>query len=176
MKIYLAGPDVFFPDAKARAAVKKARAAAAGHDTLFPLDAVLPVTFGVDPGPVVARAIYDANCAMLDAADVVLANLTPFRGPSADSGTVWEIGYAAAQGKKIYGYSNVMTPFTDRLHAVIPKGGDGLSVEEFDLPSDNLMIHFALAGYFAHAAPPDALWTDLTSFDAALAALSAQRA
>jgi nucleoside 2-deoxyribosyltransferase len=171
MKLYLAGPDVFLPEAPARAAVKKARVVAAGHHPLFPLDAALDVDVARDPGPVAAAAIFAANRALLDAADAVLANLTPFRGPSADAGTVWEVGYAAGRGKKIYGYSNVLTPFAERTRAGLPPGGDGLEVEDFGLPSDNLMIHFALAGYFAHAAPAEALWTDLTSFDAALAAI-----
>ena len=34
-----------------------------------------------------------------------------------------------------------------------------------------MMIHFALAGFFSHAAPAGALWTDLTSFERALAAV-----
>ena len=29
-------------------------------------------------------------------ADAIIANLTPFRGPSADTGTVYELGYMAA--------------------------------------------------------------------------------
>jgi nucleoside 2-deoxyribosyltransferase len=171
MKLYLAGPDVFLPEAGALGAEKKARAAAAGHIAFFPLDAALDVDFAADPGAVVAAAIFAANRAMIEAADAVLANLTPLRGASADAGTVWEVGFAAGLGKKVFGYSNVAAPFADRTRALIGPDGDGLEVEDFALPSDNLMIHFALAGYFAHGAPPGALWTDLTSFDAALAAL-----
>jgi hypothetical protein len=33
------------------------------------------------------------------------------------------------------------------------------------------MIHFSLAGFFAHSAPPEGLWTDLTAFEEALAAI-----
>ena len=32
---------------------------------------------------------------MMDEADAIIANLTPFRGPSADAGTVYELGYMA---------------------------------------------------------------------------------
>ena len=35
----------------------------------------------------------------MDAADAIIANLTPFRGPSADAGTVYELGYMAGRGK-----------------------------------------------------------------------------
>ncbi|HWA23034.1 MAG TPA: nucleoside 2-deoxyribosyltransferase [Caulobacterales bacterium] len=168
MKLYLAGPDVFLPDANVSGAAKKARAAAAGHEALFPLDAKLGVAFAPEPG--VAAAIFKSNIAMIRAADAVLANLTPFRGPSADAGTVWEVGYAAGLGKKVIGYSNVVAPFAVRTRAFVG-AGDGLDIEDFGLPSDNLMIHFALAAFFAHDARPEALWTDLTSFDRALASL-----
>jgi nucleoside 2-deoxyribosyltransferase len=172
MRIYLAGPDVFLPDAVERGAEKKALVVSSGHEPLFPLDAVLDVEFEHDPKPLIAQAIFGSNVALIQAADAVLANLTPFRGPSADAGTVWEAGYAFGLGKKVYGYSNVAAPFADRARAHVAMAADGLDVEDFELPSDNLMIHFALAGFFAHDALPDALWTDLTSFEAALAALS----
>ena len=40
------------------------------------------------------------------AADAIIANLTPFRGPSADAGTVYELGYMAGRGKLCLGYCN----------------------------------------------------------------------
>ena len=43
---------------------------------------------------------------MMDAADAIIANLTPFRGPSADAGTVYELGYMAGRGKLCLAYSN----------------------------------------------------------------------
>ncbi len=165
MKLYLAGPDVFLRDAREVAAAKKALCAAAGHEGLFPLDAKLPP---FAPTAAFAAAIFASNLAMIRAADAVLANLTPFRGPSADSGTVWEVGFAHALGKKVFGYSNVAADFAARTRAFVG-AGDGLEVEDFGLASDNLMIHFTLAGYFAHdAADP---WRDLTSFKAALKAV-----
>lgn len=173
MRIYLAGPDVFLPDAVARGAAKKALVVASGHEPLFPLDAVLDVEFEHDPKPLIAQAIFASNVALIQAADAVLANLTPFRGPSADAGTVWEVGYAFGLGKKVYGYSNVAAPFADRARAYLSSAPDGLDVEDFELPSDNLMIHFALAGFFAHDAPPEGRWSDLTSFEAAAAAIGA---
>jgi nucleoside 2-deoxyribosyltransferase len=162
MKLYLAGPDVFLPDAHEVAAAKKALCAAAGHASLFPLDANLPP---FSPTSAFAAAVFASNVALIRAADAVLANLTPFRGPSADAGTVWEVGFAHALGKKVFGYSNVAASFAERTHAFVG-AGDGMEIEDFGLPSDNLMIHFTLAGYFAHdAADP---WRDLTSFKAAL--------
>jgi nucleoside 2-deoxyribosyltransferase len=171
MRVYLAGPDVFLPDARRFATAKKERVAAAGHEPLFPLDAKLDVDFENDPGPLVARAIFASNLALIESADAVLANLTPFRGPSGDPGTVWEVGLAFGLGKRVIGYSNVITAFAARSRAFLAVRPDDLSVEDFDLQSDNLMIHFSLAGFFAHSAPPEGLWTDLTAFDEALAAI-----
>jgi nucleoside 2-deoxyribosyltransferase len=169
VKLYLAGPDVFLPNAKEIGALKKARVSAAGHEALFPLDADLGVTFAPERG--FAARIFRSNIEMIRAADAVLADLTPFRGPSADAGTIWEAGFAHALGKKVVGYSNSAAPFAERTRAFLEGAPDGLDVEDFGLPSDNLMIHFGLANFFAHDVTAEARWTDLTSFDRALASL-----
>ena len=52
---------------------------------------------------------------MMDAADAIIANLTPFRGPGADSGTVYELGYMAGRGKPCFGYSNDPSLYADRV-------------------------------------------------------------
>ena len=173
MRIYLAGPDVFFPDARAQGERKKALVRAAGHEPLFPLDAQLDADFAHDAKPDVARAIFASNCGLIESCNLVAANLTPFRGPSADAGTVWEIGYASGLGKPVWGYSNVAAPFAERSRVFVRAAPDGLDVEDFELESDNLMIHFALAGFAAIQSPPDERWTDLASFEAILAAIAA---
>ena len=78
--------------------------------------------------------------------DAVLANLTPFRGPSADVGTIFELGYARGLGKPVFGYSNELRPYCERCGSLTPEGmdADGLHVELFGCV-DNLMIHGALA-------------------------------
>lgn len=171
MRVYLAGPDVFLPDAMAVGRAKSEICTALGLQALYPLDAELELDWETTPKPVLAQAIFQSNCAMLQAADAVLANLTPFRGPSADAGTVWEVGYAHALGKPVFGYSNVAAPFAARTRAALAERPDGLQVEDFELPSDNLMVHFALAGFFAaDTAEP---WRALASFRAAAAAVAA---
>ena len=52
---------------------------------------------------------------MMDAADAIIANLTPFRGPGADAGTVYELGYMAGRGKLCLGYSNDPSVYADRV-------------------------------------------------------------
>ena len=43
----------------------------------------------------------------MDSADAIIANLTPYHGINADTGTCYELGYMCAQGKRAYGYTSV---------------------------------------------------------------------
>ena len=82
----------------------------------------------------------------MEACDVIIANLTPFRGPSADAGTLIEVGWFLGRGKPVFGYSNSARPFAERSRrqtAALPDPIPGLMVEGFALP-DNLMIPGAL--------------------------------
>ena len=101
MKIYLAGPDVFLPDAVAIGRRKAEICARHGLTGLYPLDNAVDLAAGD-----ASLAIFKGNEAMMDAADAIIANLTPFRGPSADAGTVYELGYMAGRGKLLFAYSN----------------------------------------------------------------------
>ena len=139
MKIYLAGPDVFRPDALAWAEEARLACHAAGHQALVPLDGV----------ETTAPGIYYANIGLIRAADAVLANLNPFRGCEPDSGTCVEVGFALALGKPVFGYLAVAEGTTERVARLagapldIRDGRavdrDGLFVEDFGLPL-NLML------------------------------------
>ena len=62
----------------------------------------------------------------MNSADAIIANLTPFRGPGADAGTVYELGYMAARGKLCLGYSNDPASYAERVRrftAVTPRDG-----------------------------------------------------
>src|ERR1700728_1097158 len=107
MKLYLAGPDVFLPNAVEIGKIKRELCRKFGFVGLYPLDNEASAATGIP----LSKAIFDGNIAMLNEADAVIANLTPFRGVSADVGTVFEIGYGFACRKKVYGYSNVRTAF-----------------------------------------------------------------
>ena len=100
--LYLAGPDVFRPDAEARGTALKAMCAQYGFEGLFPLDQSVPEAI-TEPAAQ-AEWIYAANIALIRRADAVLANLDFFRGAEPDSGTCFEVGYAVALGKPVYGY------------------------------------------------------------------------
>lgn len=184
MKIYLAGPDVFLPDAAAMAAEKKRLCALYGMEGVFP----------TDPRPDPAAdaesdlwyAIYLRNEAHIRACDALIANLTPFRGPSADAGTVYELGFMRALGRPVLGYSNAGRDFVTRSRDFLgdaaarnPEGrwvdGEGLALEEFGL-TDNLMIDGgirAAGGLLVRREVPAAeRWSDLTGFEACLKALA----
>ncbi len=146
MKAYLAGPDVFLADAIAVGRRKQEACARAGITGQFPLDNVLPTA----ATPVAhARAIALANEAMIRDCDIVLANLTPFRSPSADPGTAFEIGFARALGKTIHGYSaaeDLLLARTRRmldLDARAMHDSAGHAIEDFGM-FDNLMLDSAI--------------------------------
>src|SRR6516225_11789176 len=171
MKIYLAGPDVFLPDA---IDIGRRKVDICAHHQLvglYPMDNAIDVATSD-----ASLQIFHANEAMMNEADAIIANLTPFRGPSADAGTVYELGYMAGRGRLCLGYSNDPSPYADRVREFTKvtlgdgslKDAQGLTVEDFGL-SDNLMIIHALGLHgCALVTPPQGpsnIWRDLTSFE-----------
>lgn len=134
LTIYLAGPDVFRPDALTHGQALKALCAEFGHRGLYPLDHTVPEGL---KGAAAARWICQANCALIRQADVVLANLHDFRGHEPDSGTAFEVGYAAALGKPVWAYLADTRPL--RLQLGGAQDAQGWTVEDFGLPR-NLML------------------------------------
>jgi nucleoside 2-deoxyribosyltransferase len=141
--VYLAGPDVFYPDSKAR------------RDNLLKLCkdngflGVYPGDNDIDPPE--ALTIREANMKMIEHADYVLANLSPFRGFEPDSGTVFEVGYATASGKIVVGYSSDTRPMIERLrdHQSLDDeqvtDNRGRIIENFGLPNNLMFGHKVLA-------------------------------
>mgnify|MGYP005795340191 FL=1 len=139
-KIYLAGFDVFAPDAKQRGTKMKMMCAERGFIGLYPFDNE------ADHAP----EIFAGNCSLIDQADIVIANLSPFRGDEPDSGTCFEVGYAFAKGKTVYGYVSDARTLREKLGEA---DENGFSVENFGLPL-NLMLSCAaqiVEGDFAKA-------------------------
>ncbi len=144
IKAYLAGPDVFLPDAVAHAQRKVAVCVRHGIESRPPLNEDVGQLQAMSDADAWAT-IYRKDIAMMEACDVIIANLTPFRGASADSGTLIEVGWFLGRGRPVFGYSNSAVPFAERCHrqvAALPDPIPGLSVEGFGLP-DNLMIQGA---------------------------------
>ena len=146
MKIYLAGFDVFKPDAVSVFASLCTEAIRLQLVPLAPIDSQpLPAVQGEQ----LARHIFMSNVAKLSEAEGVIANLAPFRGHEPDSGTVFEVGYAIARGIPVIGYGVPSGSYADRLHAATPymrcdagllrEKHSGWLVEDFGLPL-NLML------------------------------------
>ena len=72
-----------------------------------------------------ARRIALRNEAHIAGAAALIANLTPFRGPSADAGTIYELGYMRALGRPVFGWSNAAAPFTERHAPGVFRGCGG---------------------------------------------------
>ncbi|MBK1663149.1 nucleoside 2-deoxyribosyltransferase [Rhodospirillum rubrum] len=150
-KIYLAGPEVFLAESQAVAETMKERCGAHGLAGVFPLDSALDLAG--KPPAVQAKLIYQANIALIGQCAGVAANMSPFRGPSMDPGTAFEIGYAAALGKPVVGYASTEGDYLTRVRAWAGgtlrrdggrwRDGQGWEVEDFGL-SDNLMMGCAV--------------------------------
>jgi nucleoside 2-deoxyribosyltransferase len=85
------------------------------------------------------RTIFEKDIAMMEKSDIIIANLTPFAGASADAGTLIEVGWFLGKGKPIFGYSNTAENFESRMRRQLGAKHADLGIEGFHLP-DNLMI------------------------------------
>lgn len=174
--VYLAGPDVFLADAIDVGRIKKARCKEHGLVGVFPLDAELALA--CEDG--ISERIFNANVALMRQSAAVIANITPFRGMSADAGTIFEVGFAFALGKPVFAYTTVAMHYRDRVVDALGLGdvakgrqfaGDGMSIENFGLV-DNLMIAEAVRSQgwdiVVREAPEERRFTDLAGFDRCL--------
>jgi nucleoside 2-deoxyribosyltransferase len=149
--VYLAGPDVFYPDPMRRAERMKYVLAERGMIGLFPMDNQFDEKQYQNRKDL-GLAIAQANEAMMRKADIVIANIQPWRGPEADDGTSYEIGFMAALNKLIVLHTNDPRPFADRViqdiysYMVHDDGpfergdSDNMMIEHFPGFADNLMV------------------------------------
>lgn len=136
-RVYLAGPDVFRPDAIARGEYLKSLCAAQGMIGMYPFDNELPEGL---QGPEAAKVISQMNMDMIRDCTCVLINLNHFRGLEPDSGTAFEFGMAVALGKPVYAYFENKGTLRDQVpHNAAGADENGFHVEDFGLPR-NLMM------------------------------------
>jgi nucleoside 2-deoxyribosyltransferase len=116
-------------------------------------------------------------------ADAIVANLTPFYGPGADSGTAYEVGFMEALGKPVFGYMNVTEPYFDRVKTFwggnLADDGTGafrdplkMEAENFGL-MENLMLDWAVRAvpgrrWALHATDESERYSSLKAFEAAV--------
>ena len=128
--VYLAGPDVFLPDSAEIGRRKQAICAAHGLDGRYPGEGIDLTHLAPDEH---ARALFEGCIEMMDGCVAGLANLTPFRGPSADVGTAFEMGYLFGRGFPVFGYTSEVGDYASRVDDEL------VMVEAFGL-ADNLML------------------------------------
>ncbi len=153
-EIYLAGPEVFLPDPWARAAEMKAVCARLGAVGWFPMDNQGDVA-DADPD-VMAAKICAADEALVARCDAIVANMSPFRGPSMDAGTCYEMGLAKGLGKLVVGWTEDRRLWREKVALVSPlvaegegfRDAEGMLCRDFGLV-DNLMMVKGAHGVFA---------------------------
>jgi nucleoside 2-deoxyribosyltransferase len=176
--LFLSGPDLWFPDAPELMQRRREACEAAGFRAVSGRDSPLIET---EPSEAMAREIYAGVLERLRGADAVIANLTPWRGPSADTGTAFEAGFAAALGKPVFAYLNVGTEdeaeYRDRVERALGgspgaddrwRDGEGCEIEDFALP-ETLML-WAEARRFYVIVTPDP-YGDLTGLELCIEAV-----
>lgn len=182
-KVYLAGPEVFFPNGQDLMARKGALALQYGFSPSTMAEEAL------DPTGVSAFAfgcqISAANEKMMRDADFIIANLTPFRGIAADVGTAYEVGFMCALGRPSFAYTNSARGYFERLSEDyyegktrvgtdgVIRGPDGLMLENHGMV-DNLMLDGgidALGGTLVrNDVPAEQAYDDLWAFEECLKA------
>lgn len=167
-RVYLAGPEVFLPDAASVGAAKQAICASYGLTGVFPLEAESAVETLLAAGRRVEAglSVFSACVAAMATCDALIANLTPWRGPSADVGTAVEVGWFLGRDRPVLGYTNVAADYPARV------APDGHHVEPFGF-ADNLMLEGAVReaglGIVRLEVPAERRWHDLTAFERCVA-------
>lgn len=136
MNLYLAGPGIFFKNSETHFLRIEKIVKDHGHLPSIPYSTSRN-----------SKEIFKQNLWLLNNCDAVVADVTPFRGPSVDVGTTWEIGYAFARGKPVYGYGYQSRP--DYAARVRDYEHEDRIIEDFGL-FDNLMIAESLTGLVLH--------------------------
>lgn len=150
--VYVAGPDLFHRRTWP-AHVDRVSAACAQHN----LSPIFPAPPERIAGAGITRygsreegqAIFRTCIKLVDTADMILANLTPFRGAEPDSGTVFEMATAIASRKIAVGYIDG-TRLNDELWATIDDDGalldeNGCTIERFGMPINLMPAYGATA-------------------------------
>lgn len=177
--VYLAGPEVFLENAREILDLKIALTREAGLVPISPGDLEIPkmptkFELGLE--------ISKIDEFLMNKADAIIANLTPFRGIAADTGTCFELGFMCAQGKPAFAYTNVKADHAARTLGYfngemrrdargLPRGPDGMLIEDTDM-IDNLMMHGGVVNrggvVVVGDAPKGAELTDMTAFQQVL--------
>lgn len=180
LRVYLAGPDVFLRNAEEIANAKRELCSKHGFLGVSPVDNEIDISrFSKEEAMV---RISSANEQMIRSCQLIIANLTPFRGPSADVGTAYEIGFGRALGIPAFGYTNSGGDLLERtrreLGTRISSRSNGQFRDSYDMAIenfggvDNLMLVGAVlssgSAIVIRETSDEFRFTDLSGFEACL--------
>jgi len=157
-KLYLAGPEVFLPDALEHANRQRALCEQYGFLPLHPIDngvnlqdrnveSLVQVyetirVYRTDVRRLLTRfqsedlfwalKIYLGDIKYIHECDIVVANCNPFRGALIDDGTAYELGFGNALGKPSYGYLQEALPVVQSIIKRYPCTirADGIPIDQ----------------------------------------------
>ena len=165
---------MFLPNAREILDLKAALTREAGLIPVSPGDLALP---HADSKWELGLAISATNEKLMHGAHAIIANLTPFRGLAADTGTCFELGFMCALGNPAFAYTNVRADHGARTRAHFksewyadaegnPRGPDHMLIEDLGF-IDNLMLHGGVVNRGGAVVVGDApKWAELTDMDA----------
>jgi nucleoside 2-deoxyribosyltransferase len=168
---------VFLQDAVGQGERKKALCRQYGLKGVFPFD--VEVESSKRHARETALLISKSNEELIRGCCAMIANMTPFRGPSTDVGTAYEMGMGRALGLLVFAYTNVAIPFTARTARFLGpaarrdqtgclRDANDMAVEDWGL-MDNLMLEggaLASGGELVVVKAPDReRFTDLSGFE-----------
>lgn len=121
-KIYIAGPECFYRNGYTQLDVMKRRAEEKGFGVTLPNNHPLDL----DNPDLRKRAdsIFEDLKTIMKETTVIIADLEAYRGSEPDSGTVYEIGMAYADGLKCYGYTRDKRPLACKDQKYVMRGSD----------------------------------------------------
>jgi nucleoside 2-deoxyribosyltransferase len=116
-RLYLAGPEVFRPDAIEYAQKQRALREQYGFIGLHRMDNNVDLE---DSSMRTATKIYRSDIGQIWAGDIVVANCNALRGALIDDGTAYELGYSNALGKPTYDYIDRLIPAKECVQNRMP--------------------------------------------------------
>jgi nucleoside 2-deoxyribosyltransferase len=128
-KLYLAGPEVFLPNALEHAEKQKVICRKFDFIPLHPMDNNLDLG---NHDIRTAMRIYLGDIGQIRESNILVANCNGFRGVCMDDGSAYELGYGNALGKISYGYIRELTSLVARVARDYPCpsiGANGVPID-----------------------------------------------
>lgn len=138
-KIYIAGPECFYKGGPSILNVMRRRAESLGFGVTLPNEH--PLDMGNPELRKRADSIFEDLKNIMKETTVIIADLEAYRGSEADSGTIYEIGMAYADGLKCYGYTRDKRPLKWKDQKYVMR--DGVVYDEKGKPAPYKELPFA---------------------------------